>query len=174
MIMLYAKQRRLIKIIKSQVYERERNNRMMIDTLSQVIEFRNAVSGQHVMHITALTRILLDKLVEKTQAYSLTRKTRSLIVTASAMHDIGKITIGNEILNKPGPLTDEEFEMMKKHTIIGAQMIQNLQMYKEEPLMRIAYEICRWHHERYDGSGYPDGLKGEEIPISAQVVYMMP
>lgn len=170
MIMLYAKQRRLIKIIKSQVYERERNNRMMIDTLSQVIEFRNAVSGQHVMHITALTRMLLDKLVEKTLAYSLTRKTRSLIVTASAMHDIGKITIGNEILNKPGPLTDEEFEMMKKHTIIGAQMIQNLQMYKEEPLMRIAYEICRWHHERYDGSGYPDGLKGEEIPISAQVV----
>lgn len=115
---------------------------MMIDTLSQVIEFRNAVSGQHVMHITALTRMLLDKLVEKTLAYSLTRKTRSLIVTASAMHDIGKITIGNEILNKPGPLTDEEFEMMKKHTIIGAQMIQNLQMYKEEPLMRIAYEIC--------------------------------
>lgn len=170
MIMLYAKQRRLIKIIKSQVYERERNNRMMIDTLSQVIEFRNAVSGQHVMHITALTRMLLDKLVEKTLAYSLTRKTRSLIVTASTMHDIGKITIGNEILNKPGPLTDEEFEMMKKHTIIGAQMIQNLQMYKEEPLMRIAYEICRWHHERYDGSGYPDGLKGEEIPISAQVV----
>lgn len=170
MIMLYAKQRRLIKIIKSQIYERERNNRMMIDTLSQVIEFRNVVSGCHVMHITALTRMLLDKLVEKTQAYSLTRKTRSLIVTASAMHDIGKIVIGNEILNKPGPLTDEEFEVMKKHTIIGAQMIQSLQMYKEEPLMRIAYEICRWHHERYDGRGYPDGLKGEEIPISSQVV----
>lgn len=173
MIMLYAKQRRLIKIIKSQVYERERNNRMMIDTLSQVIEFRNAVSGQYVMHITALTCMLLDKLVEKMQAYSLTRKTRRLIVTASAMHDIGKITIGNEILNKPGPLTDEEFEVMKKHTIIGAQMIQSLQMYKEEPLMRIAYEICRWHHERYDGSGYPDRLKGEEIPISAQVVSLV-
>ena len=170
MIMLYAKQRRLIKIIKSQIYERERNNRMMIDTLGQIIEFRNEVSGQHIMHITSVTRIILDKLAEKTQEYHLTHKKRSLIVTASAMHDIGKITISHSILNKPGPLTDEEFEMMKTHTVIGARMIQSLQMYKDEPLMRIAYEICRWHHERYDGKGYPDGLKGKEIPISAQVV----
>lgn len=169
-IMLYAKQRRLIKIIKSQIYEKERNNRMMVDVLSQVIEFRNVVSSLHIRHISVLTRLLLNKLMEKTDMYHLTRNDRSLIVTASALHDIGKIAIDDAILNKPGPLTKEEFEKMKQHTLIGAKMIRSLKMYEGEKLLSIAYEICRWHHERYDGHGYPDGLSGEEIPISAQVV----
>ena len=169
-IMLYAKQRRLIQIIKSQIYEKERNNRMMVDILSQVIEFRSVVSSLHVQHISALTRMLLDKLMEKTDAYHLTRNDRSMIVTASALHDIGKIAIDDAILNKPGPLTKDEFEKMKQHTLIGAKMIRSLKMYEGEELLNVAYEICRWHHERYDGHGYPDGLKGEDIPISAQVV----
>lgn len=169
-IMLYAKQRRLIRIIKSQIYEKERNNRMMVDILSQVVEFRSVVSSMHVQHISALTRMLLDKLMEKTDAYHLTRNDRSMIVTASALHDLGKIAIDDAILNKPGPLTKDEFEKMKQHTLIGAKMIRSLKMYEGEELLNVAYEICRWHHERYDGRGYPDGLKGEDIPISAQVV----
>lgn len=169
-IMLYAKQRRLIRIIKSQIYEKERNNRMMVDILSQVVEFRSVVSSMHVQHISALTHMLLDKLMEKTDAYHLTRNDRSMIVTASALHDLGKIAIDDAILNKPGPLTKDEFEKMKQHTLIGAKMIRSLKMYEGEELLNVAYEICRWHHERYDGRGYPDGLKGEDIPISAQVV----
>lgn len=93
-----------------------------------------------------------------------------MIVTASAMHDVGKIAIDSTILNKPGCLTPEEFEIVKTHTTIGAQMLNELEIYRKEQLVQMAYDICRWHHERYDGKGYPDGLKGDEIPISAQVV----
>ena len=93
-----------------------------------------------------------------------------MISMASALHDIGKIGIDEKILNKPGKLTKEEFDIMKTHTLIGATMLENLKMYQGEILLEVAYQICRWHHERYDGKGYPDGLKGEEIPISAQVV----
>jgi len=93
-----------------------------------------------------------------------------LITTASALHDIGKIGIDEKILNKPGRLTKEEFEIMKTHTLIGASMLKSIELYQNEKLVQVAYQICRWHHERYDGKGYPDGLKGEEIPISAQVV----
>lgn len=146
-IMLYAKQRRLIRIIKSQIYEKERNNRMMVDILSQVVEFRSVVSSMHVQHISALTHMLLDKLMEKTDAYHLTRNDRSMIVTASALHDLVKIAIDDAILNKPGPLTKDEFEKMKQHTLIGAKMIRSLKMYEGEELLNVAYEICRWHHE---------------------------
>lgn len=93
-----------------------------------------------------------------------------MITTASALHDIGKIGIDEKILNKPGKLTKEEFEIMKTHTLIGASMLDSLEMFRNEKLVQVAYQICRWHHERYDGKGYPDGLKGEEIPIAAQVV----
>lgn len=120
-IKLYAKQRRLVAMVTNQVFEKEKNSRMLIST-------------------------------------------------ASSLHDIGKIGIDEKILNKPGRLTPEERKIMEKHTVIGADMLANLQMYEDEPLMKVAYQICRWHHERYDGKGYPDGLKGEEIPISAQVV----
>ena len=170
MIKLYAKQRRLIRLVTRQIYEKERNNRMMIGILSQIVEFRNGESGLHVIHINLITQLLLEQLVKKTGKYQLSWEDRFLIATASALHDIGKIGIDEKILNKPGKLTKEEFEIMKTHTLIGAQMLDNLDMYRNEKLLKLAYEICRWHHERYDGKGYPDGLVGEEIPISAQVV----
>ena len=170
MIKLYAKQRRLIRMVTDQIYEKERNNRMMIGILSQIVEFRNGESGLHVIHINLITQLLLEQLVKKTGKYQLSWEDRFLIATASALHDIGKIGIDERILNKPGKLTKEEFEIMKTHTLIGAHMLDNLDMYKNEKLVKLAYEICRWHHERYDGKGYPDGLSGEEIPISAQVV----
>lgn len=170
MIKLYAKQRRLIRLVTRQIYEKERNNRMMIGILSQIVEFRNGESGLHVIHINLITQLLLEQLVKKTGKYQLSWEDRLLIATASALHDIGKIGIDEKILNKPGKLTKEEFEIMKTHTLIGAQMLDNLDMYRNEKLLKLAYEICHWHHERYDGKGYPDGLVGEEIPISAQVV----
>lgn len=170
MIKLYAKQRRLIRLVTRQIYEKERNNRMMIGILSQIVEFRNGESGLHVIHINLITQLLLEQLVKKTGKYQLSWEDRLLIATVSALHDIGKIGIDEKILNKPGKLTKEEFEIMKTHTLIGAQMLDNLDMYRNEKLLKLAHEICRWHHERYDGKGYPDGLVGEEIPISAQVV----
>ena len=169
-IRLYAKQRRLSALVSQQFYEREKNNRMMINILSQVVELRNGESGLHVQHIQILTEILLERVVQKTEHYHLTRSERTLIATASALHDIGKIAIDDAILNKPGKLTKEEFEVMKTHTTVGAKMLEGLTQYQDEPLVKTAYQICRWHHERYDGRGYPDGLRGEEIPFAAQVV----
>ena len=169
-IKLYAKQRRLITLITNQVYEKEKNNRMMVGILSQIVEFRNGESGSHVLNINIFTGMLLESLVQHTDKYDLSWSERLLITTASALHDIGKIGIDDKILNKPGRLTDEEFKIMQNHTIIGASILENMGSYQDEELMKVAYQICRWHHERYDGKGYPDGLKGDEIPISAQVV----
>ena len=170
MIKLYAKQRRLIHLVTDQIYEKEKNNRMMTGILSQIVEFRNGESGLHVLHINILTQLLLERLMRKSENYDFSWSQQHMIATASALHDIGKIGIDEKILNKTGKLTKEEFEAMKQHTIIGARMLDSLEMYHDEEMMKYAYEICRWHHERYDGKGYPDGLKGEEIPISAQVV----
>ena len=138
--------------------------------LRHIVEFRNGESGAHVVHIRLLTEKLLECLVKKTDKYKLTATDRELITTASALHDIGKIAIDSKILNKPGKFTDEEYEIMKTHTVIGAQILDKLEMYRNEPLVKIACQICRHHHERYDGKGYPDGLKGDDIPIAAQVV----
>ena len=169
-IKLYAKQRRLVAMVTNQVFEKEKNSRMLISVLSEIVEFRNGESGTHVLNINTLTTMILEQLVKKTDKYHLSWSNRMLISTASSLHDIGKIGIDEKILNKPGRLTPEERKIMEKHTVIGADMLANLPMYEDEPLMKVAYQICRWHHERYDGKGYPDGLKGEEIPISAQVV----
>ena len=169
-IKLYAKQRRLISLVTDQIREKEKNNQMMISILSQIFEFRNSESGSHVLHINIITGMLLERLMQKTDQYRLQWSDQFLITTASALHDIGKIGIDEKILNKPGKLTKEEFEIMKTHTLIGASMLKSIEMYQNEKLLQVAYQICRWHHERYDGKGYPDGLKGEEIPISAQVV----
>ena len=169
-IKLYAKQRRLSALIGDQIYEKEKNNRMMITVLSHIVEFRNGESGMHVLHINRLTEKILESLVQKTDRYHLSYSDRYLITTASALHDIGKIGIDDKILNKPGKLTKDEFEIIKTHTLIGARMLEEMEVYKDEPLIKMAYQICRWHHERYDGKGYPDGFVGEEIPISAQVV----
>lgn len=169
-IKLYAKQRRLITLVTNQIREKEKNSQILVDILSHIVEFRNGESGLHVQHIKQLTGFFLEYLVQKTDKYALSWSECYLITVASALHDIGKIGIDEAILNKPGRLTKNEFEEMKKHTLIGASMLKSLGMYQEEELVKVAYQICRWHHERYDGKGYPDGLKGEEIPIAAQVV----
>lgn len=168
-IMLYAKQRRLAGMVNEQIYQREKVNNLMISILSHIVEFRNEESGLHVMHIQTMTEILLKSLTRKTDKYKLDRETINLISNASTLHDVGKIGVPTEILNKPGRLTPEEYAIMKQHSQMGADMMKSVPD-QEEPLVKYAYEICRWHHERYDGRGYPDGLKGEDIPISAQVV----
>ena len=169
-IKLYAKQRRLASLVTSQIKEKEKNTKMMISILSEVVEFRNGESGQHVLHIGTLTQRLLERLTQKTDKYDLPPETQELIVMASALHDIGKVAIDDKILNKPGRLTPEEFDLMKTHTVVGANMLEHLGRYKNEALVKTAHDICRWHHERWDGNGYPDRLKEDEIPIAAQVV----
>ncbi len=169
-ILLYAKQKKLVSLVAEQIYEKERRSNLMIDILSHIVEFRNGESGMHVRHVHILTETLLTELMRRTDKYRLTPADISVISTASALHDIGKIAIPEEILNKPGRFTDEEFAIMKKHSMYGADMLEALPFYQDEPLVKAAYEICRWHHERWDGRGYPDGLKEDEIPISAQMV----
>ncbi len=169
-LMLFVKQKRLAEMVAEQVYEKERGNNLMISILSHIVEFRNGESGRHVINIRVITEILLRHLIRKTDKYGLTRADIPLICTASALHDVGKLTVPDEILNKPGRFTPEEFAIMKQHAAAGADMLKSIVSFQDEPLVRSAYEICRWHHERWDGRGYPDGLKEDEIPISAQVV----
>ena len=169
-IKLYAKQRRLVSLLSEQIRARERNTSMLVGVLSQLVEFRNGESGLHVQHIHRLTERVLAKLLERPNIYHITSEMQENIPLASALHDIGKIAIDEKILNKPGRLTPEEFEVIKTHTTIGADMLSKLDNFCVEPLLQTAYSIARWHHERWDGRGYPDGLKGNEIPIEAQVV----
>ncbi|CBK80261.1 diguanylate cyclase (GGDEF) domain [Coprococcus catus GD/7] len=167
---LYANQKRLMQMVADQIYEKEENNNLLIGILSHVVEFRNSESGEHILHIRTATELLLRRLVQKTDEYHLSESDIVMITTASALHDIGKISIPESILNKPGKLTREEFSIIKTHTTMGADIINQMTTKMEKPLLRIAGEICRWHHERWDGHGYPDGLIGEQIPIAAQVV----
>ncbi len=168
--LLYAKQKKLVSMVADQIYEKERQNTLMIDILSHIVEFRNGESGQHVIHIRMLTELFLRRLVLKTNRYQLSPVDINLICIASALHDVGKIAIPGEILNKPGRFTEEEFAVMKEHTTIGSNMMEAEPIHGSEPLIKVARDICRWHHERWDGRGYPDGLKGDDIPISAQIV----
>ena len=169
-LLLYAKQRKLTNMVAEQIYEKEKQSGLMIDILSHIVEFRNGESGLHVRHVHVLTDLMLHRLRRLTDKYPLTEEQMGTITTASALHDIGKIAIPGEIINKPGRLTDEEFAIMKTHSAIGSEMLQSLTAYQDEPLVRAGYQIARWHHERWDGRGYPDGLKGDEIPIGAQIV----
>lgn len=169
-LMLSAKNRRLEDMVRDQIFKKERDSRLMINILSHIVEFRNGESGAHVLHVQTYTVILLRQLIHITEKYNIFESDISLIKKAAALHDIGKISIPDHILNKPGRFTDEEYEIMKSHSSTGASMLKNLPHYQNEPLVKVAYEICRWHHERYDGRGYPDGIKGDEIPISAQIV----
>ena len=170
LITLYAKQKKLKNIVTQQIYEKEKRSNLMISILSHIVEFRNGESGLHVLHINNITEKLLHSLVRNHEDIRLSSSEIALIRTASSLHDIGKISIPTEILNKPGRLTQEEFEIMKTHSQIGSDMLSSLKLGKKDPLIQVSYEICRWHHERWDGRGYPDGLKGDEIPLSAQVV----
>lgn len=171
-INLYEKQKRLVSAVSNEILEKEKCSRILVDILSQVAEFCVGIGGEHIANINRITELLLVRLREKTDKYDLTDKDIYLIKTASALHDIGKVGISSEILNKPGKLTPEEYEIVKKHTEIGAEIVLNLREYREEPLVKYAHDICLYHHERYDGGGYPTGLKGDDIPIAAQVVSM--
>jgi len=169
-VKLYAKQRRLVQMVSDQIRARENNTDMLVGVLSHIVEFRNGESGAHVRHIRIITELLLHRLLEISSQYPITAEQQDNIPLASALHDIGKIGIDEKILNKPGKLTPEEYEVVKTHSMLGAEMLHQLENFNEQPLLQTAYEITRWHHERWDGRGYPDGLKGDEIPISAQLV----
>ena len=169
-IKLYAKQRRLVQMVSDQIRARENNTDMLVGVLSHIVEFRNGESGAHVRHIRIITERLLHRLLEISSRYAITAEQQDMIPLASALHDIGKIGIDEKILNKPGKLTPEEFKVIQTHSMLGAKMLHDLDGFAEQPLLQTAYEIARWHHERWDGRGYPDGLKGDEIPISAQLV----
>lgn len=169
-IQLYAKQRRLSAMAADLAFEKERASRMMIGILSQVVEKRNGESRDHVQRVAQLTSMLLAGLAQKTDCYPLTREMRRTIATAAALHDIGKMEICEDLLHKEGPLTEAERRTLQSHTLLGAQMLEEQPECRDDAFARTAYNICRWHHERYDGGGYPDGLQGEQIPIEAQVV----
>ena len=169
-IQLYAKQRRLSAMAADLAFEKERASRMMIGILSQVVEKRNGESRDHVQRVAQLTSMLLAGLAQKTDRYPLTREMRRTIATAAALHDIGKMELCEDLLHKEGPLTEAERRTLQSHTLLGAQMLEEQPECRDDAFARTAYNICRWHHERYDGGGYPDGLQGEQIPIEAQVV----
>lgn len=169
-IRLYAKQRRLISMINRRLIEKDEINRVIVNVFSHAIEFRDLDSSAHVLHVSKITAILLEQLLRNTNKYPLSASDVEAIVTVSVLHDIGKIGIPQNILCKPGKLTPEEFEIIKKHTVIGAEILDSMTEYCNNPLVQTARQICRWHHERFDGSGYPDGLSGDNIPIAAQVV----
>ena len=169
-IMLYAKQRTLQRLVAKEILANVKTNSLMVSVLAHIVEFRNRESSDHISHVKSLTYMLLKALERRDPSYRLTPENEYIISTASALHDIGKIAIDDEILNKPGKLTSDEYDAMKEHAMQGYTILGNVPDIKNEELIRIAKEICRWHHERYDGGGYPDGLRGEEIPISAQIV----
>ena len=166
---LYARQRRLRAMVSQQFYDREKNDQILFGILSQVMEVHYGESSHHIPRVQRITGILLERLCQKTDRYNLTGADRRLIATAAALHDIGRMAIDDRILNAPD-LTPEQKAILRTHTILGEQMLENLAQYQDEPLVKFALQICRWHHERWDGSGYPDGLKGDSIPIAAQVV----
>ena len=168
--MLALKQREMSDLLIEQIYQRERDNKIMIEILSHIVEFRNGESGLHVLHVSTFTEMVLKHLVLITDKYKLSQADIKMIVNASALHDVGKMSVPDEILNKPGRFTPEEFEIMKRHTVEGEKMLAAIPSRRNEPIVKVSAEICRWHHERWDGRGYPDGIKGDDIPISAQVV----
>ena len=169
-IKLYARQQRLVQMVSAQTRKQEHNTTMLVNVLSQIVEFRNGESGSHVRHIRLLTEMIMARLLRLTDRYPLSAEEQGNITLASALHDIGKIAIDEKLLNKPAPLTPEEFAVVRTHTTEGAALIRRLENFESEPLLQTACGIARWHHERWDGGGYPDGLVGDDIPIGAQIV----
>lgn len=149
----------------------EQSTEFLVKALSSVVEFRNLESGEHIQRVQKFTRVLLKYWQMLYPESKLTNEQIELMVNASTLHDIGKIAVPDHILLKPGRFTPEEYEEMKKHTIYGCKILEKFKQ-EENDFYRYCYNICRWHHERYDGRGYPDGLKGDEIPVCAQVVSM--
>ena len=175
-IELYQSKLRMAKRLKAQqeeiwVQERkiQEHSEFMIDALGTVVEFRGSESGEHIKRIKYFTRVLLKYLQKDFPKYGLTQEQINSIVRASSLHDIGKIGISDAILLKPGELTEEEFEIVKTHTTIGCEIMEAF-CRKRDEFYQYCYDICRYHHERWDGGGYPDGLAGDQIPLCAQVV----
>ncbi len=158
------------QLLQRQAAKLQETNIKIIEILGTVVEYRNLESGEHIKRVKNFTRILAKQVMQSYPEYGLTDHIVQMIEAASALHDVGKIAIPDKILLKPGRLTEEEFEYMKSHTTRGFEMLNTLQGIWDDDYRKISYEICRYHHERYDGKGYPDGLKGDEIPICAQIV----
>lgn len=170
-INVYSKQKQLLSEIKREMRVKDKNRMMTVEILSQIVEHpEEDGGGTHAEHMTEFTKLILERYVTKKEAYGVKNDEIYAISTAAALHDIGKVRIDRKIVDKKGKLTPEEFEIMKTHTLLGEKMLLNIKVFEKEPLIKYAREICRYHHERFDGKGYPDGLKGNEIPISAQVV----
>lgn len=169
-IELYDHRNKLERIVEKQVKRLNKFNESMVETLATLIEFRDCESGEHVKRICGLTKILMTKVSDIYPEYNLPESEIDKIVTSSVLHDVGKISIPDRILNKPGRLTKEEFEIMKQHTVKGCEILQKIPHIMDKGIYNYSYDICRHHHERWDGGGYPDGLKGDEISIWAQVV----
>lgn len=170
-INVYSKQKQLLSEIKREMRVKDKNRMMTVEILSQIVEHpEEDGGGTHAEHMTEFTKLILERYVTKKEAYGIKNDEIYAISTAAALHDIGKVRIDRKIVDKKGELTPEEFEIMKTHTLLGEKMLLNIKVFEKEPLIKYAREICRYHHERFDGKGYPDGLKGNEIPISAQVV----
>lgn len=169
-VSLYSKQNNLVNMVISQHKENEHISMLMLSLLGHIVEFRNKESGEHIQNVSIITNILLNCLTKRTPKYKLSKNDIKLITQASALHDVGKIAISENILNKPARLTKEEFEVMKQHTVLGGEMIKSCKTLYFEPIIQTAYKIVCYHHERYDGKGYPNGLSGDDIPIEAQIV----
>lgn len=169
-IELYLHKHNLENMVEQQAQKLKESNDVLVDALSSVIEYRSLESGQHIKRIRLLTRVLLEEVRKNCPEYGLDKKTIEVIASASALHDIGKIAIEDKILNKPGRLTPDEFEIMKTHTVKGCQILESLDRMSDKEYLQYAYNICRYHHERWDGRGYPEGLSGDSIPICAQAV----
>lgn len=169
-IELYGHRNELERIVEEQVERLSNLNRSMVETLATVIEFRDGESGEHVKRISSLTKILMQQVSKMYQEYRLPKEEIDKIVMSSILHDVGKVSTPDQILNKPGKLTKEEFEIMKQHTVKGCEILRKIPHIMEKGLYDYSYDICRHHHERWDGRGYPDGLKGDDISIWAQVV----
>ena len=167
---LEALVRQQVETLEKQTLKLNRFNEFIIDTLSTVVEFRSCESGTHIRRVREITRLLLESLSFRYPEYDLPHGAIDKMVSAASMHDIGKIAIPDAVLNKPGRLTAEEFEIMKTHSLKGCELLQSINEGQDEEYYRFCYDICRSHHERWDGSGYPDGLAGNNIPIWAQVV----
>ena len=158
------------EILKKQAEELNKTNSKINEVMGTIVEFRDLESGEHIKRIKDFTRVLAEEVKKEYPEYKLTDKKIDMIVDASSLHDIGKIAIPDSILLKPAKLTPDEFEYMKSHTTKGCEIIEELSELQSEESRKISYAICRHHHERYDGRGYPDGLEGDAIPIEAQLV----
>lgn len=167
---LFFYRRHMEELLEEQAQNLRESNEVLTDALSSVIEYRSLESGQHVLRIRMFTKILLRNVMHSCPEFGLDEGKINIISQAAAMHDIGKIAIPDAILNKPDKLSDEEFEIMKTHTLRGCDLLETIAGLGNREYLSYAYSICRYHHERWDGKGYPDGLQGDSIPIWAQVV----